>query len=258
MQSNSIVCRVCGEASDFLCTGNLLGNPVRYFECPSCEYVQTEQPYWLDKAYASAITSADTGIMTRNISNAKIVISTLLVLGRIHSKVLDYAGGHGILVRLLRDYGVDALWSDRYCTNLVARGFEHNNESVGLVTAFEAFEHFTDPCHELDRMLMASSSVIISTLLIPKPTPNPAEWWYYGLEHGQHIGFFRSTTLMKIAADRGMRFYTNGSDYHVITKEKFNGVLWRMAIRWRFLAPLLCKPFLKSLTWVDHLQFLRK
>ena len=57
----------------------------------------------------------------------------------------------GILVRLLRDYGVEALWCDQYCENLLARGFEYNGECADLVTAFEVLEHFVNPLEELDR-----------------------------------------------------------------------------------------------------------
>jgi hypothetical protein len=52
---------------------------------------------------------------------------------------VDCAGGYGILTRLLRDIGVDALWSDPFCQNLMALGFEHSNEPAELVTAFEEF-----------------------------------------------------------------------------------------------------------------------
>jgi Nif-specific regulatory protein len=45
-------------------------------------------------------------------------------LGSLFGTVVDCAGGYGILVRLLRDYGVNALWSDPYCENVLAKGFE--------------------------------------------------------------------------------------------------------------------------------------
>jgi hypothetical protein len=145
MQSIETACRVCGSPCSDLWNAPLLDLSVRYMHCARCGYVQTEQPYWLDRAYGDSINSSDTGIMARNLRNSHVVLATLLALGNWHQRVVDFAGGYGILTRLLRDYGVEALWSDRFSENLLARGFEHSGESAGLVTAFEAFEHFVNP-----------------------------------------------------------------------------------------------------------------
>ncbi|NQU67152.1 MAG: glycosyl transferase group 1, partial [Candidatus Marinimicrobia bacterium] len=125
------LCRVCNSQSRFIMDGKLLDMKVDYFECPACGYVQTETPYWLDRAYAEAINSSDTGIMARNISNVNVVLATLMSMGCYDEKLIDYAGGYGFLVRLLRDAGIDALWYDRYCENLVARGFEYDTGGGG-------------------------------------------------------------------------------------------------------------------------------
>ena len=116
-------CRVCQQPSDSLWTGTLIGHSVDYFECPSCGYVQTEAPYWLEQAYSSAINDSDTGIMKRNLYNRRVILGALHLLGETSSAVLDYAGGYGILVRLLRDDGVDAFWYDKFCQNLLQQGF---------------------------------------------------------------------------------------------------------------------------------------
>ena len=39
-------------------------------------------------------------------------------------KFLDYGGGYGILVRLMRDVGYDFYWFDKYSQNIFAKGFE--------------------------------------------------------------------------------------------------------------------------------------
>jgi hypothetical protein len=119
-------CRVCGAVTEYLWNGQLLDlKSVRYFECSHCGYVQTEYPYWHERAYSEAINDSDNGIMARNLANRKIVLATLFTLGRLDERVIDCAGGYGILVRLLRDLGIDAFWSDLYSQNLVARGFEY-------------------------------------------------------------------------------------------------------------------------------------
>ncbi len=39
--------------------------------------MQTEDPYWHERAYSEAINDSDTGIMTRNLANSKIVLAKL-------------------------------------------------------------------------------------------------------------------------------------------------------------------------------------
>ena len=64
--------------------------------------------------------------MARNLSNVGLVLASLALMKERRGKVVDYAGGHGFLVRLLRDKGINALWMDPYSENLVARGFEYS------------------------------------------------------------------------------------------------------------------------------------
>ena len=225
---------------------------VDYFECPNCGYVQTEPPYWLGRAYAEAINDSDTGILMRNQANARIVLATLLILGKLNGNLVDCAGGYGILVRLLRDYGVNALWSDRYSRNLVARGFEHTNETADLVTAFEAFEHFERPTEDLDKLLEIAPNVLFSTEIIADPAPKQQDWWYYGKEHGQHIGFFRIRTLEKLVQERGRYLASNGASYHLITQHPINNALWRLLIRANRLLPILLRRTLTPKTWSDY------
>lgn len=250
------ICRSCGHQTNHLQSGVNFKIKINYFECPNCGYVQTETPYWLERAYAEVINDSDTGIMVRNLANAKIVLATMLMLGKPDGVVVDCAGGYGILVRLLRDYGINAMWSDRYCKNLVARGFEHTTETADLVTSFEAFEHFVNPAEELERMLKIAPNVLFSTEIIADPAPKHEDWWYYGTEHGQHIGFFRIRTLEKLAKERGKFFLSNGSSYHLITERPVNELLWKLTIKSNRMLPFLLRRKLKSKTWMDHDQMI--
>jgi len=231
---------------------------VNYYECSRCGYVQTEQPSWLDEAYANSINLSDTGILARNLSNVGIVLSSLMLINKRDGIVLDFAGGYGILVRLLRDIGVDAYWEDPYSENLLARGFEYpGNQSISLVTAFESFEHFLCPQHELERLISYSSNILFTTNLIPRPSPSPNDWWYYGLEHGQHIGFYRIETLHFLAHRFGLNLLSDGLSTHFFTKQKIFQPSWRFltVIGKRF--PSLFRGGLRSKTWSDHLSVLR-
>ena len=229
-----------------------MGHRVGYFECPVCAYVQTEEPHWLDQAYASAINDSDTGIMVRNQINARIVLATLLLISKLNGNLVDCAGGYGILVRLLRDFGINALWSDRYCQNLLAKGFEYTTEKADLVTAFEAFEHFVYPADELDRLLKIAPNILFSTELIADPTPKQDDWWYYGKEHGQHIGFFRIKTLNHMAKERGKFLTSNGTSYHLMTDKPIQHALWKLMIKRNIFLPMILKTRLKSKVWSDH------
>jgi hypothetical protein len=245
-------CRVCGLnslAAAFSAT--LLGRRVLYFECKTCSYVQTQAPTWLDEAYASAINICDTGIMLRNKLCEVKVLGTLLALGRLNGRVVDCAGGYGILTRLLRDQGIDAQWSDPYCDNLLAVGFEHDGEAADLVTAFEAFEHFVSPTEEIARLFEIAPSLLISTEIMPEPSPKPGEWWYYGLDHGQHVGFFRIKTLQFLADKFGKHLMTDGRSYHLFTDAPIAKLRWRASIRLVRHAPKLLTRRLSSKTWAD-------
>jgi Zn ribbon nucleic-acid-binding protein len=254
-------CRVCDQDSNYLWSSSLIGNRVKYYECALCGYVQTEEPYWLNDAYKESINLTDTGILSRNLFNLKITISTLVFLNiRNNAKVVDAAGGYGVLVRLLRDYGINAFWSDKYSHNLFARGFEYENmdSPADLVTVFEAFEHFSNPNSELDNLLSIAPNVLLSTQIIPDKIPKPNAWWYYGLEHGQHVGFFRIKTLQKLAFDREKYLLSDGRSFHLITEKKSPLWLWTSMLKFRSLIFMYAKRYFTSKTLEDHMHLKNK
>lgn len=246
-------CRVCDASTRYLWHARLLMRDVAYFECDRCGYVQTEAPTWLDEAYRQPINLTDTGILGRNQGCLERVLITLRLLGNVHGRVKDLAGGFGILVRMLRDAGVDAWWADKYAQNLVARGFEDDGSSRAfLATSFESFEHFVHPMDELRQMLMSVDSLLISTQLAPEPTPAASDWWYFGLEHGQHIGFFRRRTLEHMADQVGMRLLSDGSSFHLFTRAPLREFIWQQALKRRKRCLKWARAGLESKTWSDH------
>lgn len=251
-------CRVCRAPTQFVGAGRLLQEEISYFECQNCGFVQTESPYWLEEAYEETINLSDTGIVARNLTNRNFVISTLLALGGLQKRVVDFAGGYGLLVRLLRDKGVDAWHSDPYCENLIAVGFENDGSQAFLVTAFEAFEHFFDPAAELEKMLTIAPNVLLSTNLISKPVPKFGDWWYYGAEHGQHISFYRKNTLQYLAKKHGKHLVSNGRDYHLICDKPVTELQWKTILRSQKLMSFAAGFSLKSKTWSDHLLMSKK
>lgn len=250
-----IECRLCSEnIKKKLFSGKLLEQNIDYFECPQCGYVQTEFPYWLEKAYKSKIHNQDTGIMIRNSSNISLVLATLIVLGSRNKTLVDYAGGYGLLVRSLRDLGIDALWKDPYCENLVARGFEYKStDKISLVTAFEVFEHFVNPAEEMDNLLKIAPNILITSEIIDHKAPKPEDWWYYGLNHGQHIGFFRLKTFKYLADKFKLNFISDGASRHLFSKKKISFKLWITILKISKFIPGLLSIGLKSKTRSDQL-----
>lgn len=216
-------CRICGASINKIFDSNILNKYiVNYYFCDFCGFIQTEEPYWLSEAYNEAINIFDTGIMSRNIEFAKKTAIMLFFSFDKNAKYLDYAGGYGLFCRIMRDIGFDFYWYDPYAKNLVARGFEYfetQPQEIVALTAFECFEHFLDPMNEIEKMLKLSPSIIFSTYILPEVLPEPKDWGYYGFQHGQHISFFSLRTLQFIASKFKLNLYSDGQQYHLLTKK---------------------------------------
>lgn len=226
-------CKICDQKTKPIFHATILNKyPISYFHCDQCGFIQTEEPYWLTEAYQESINLSDTGIMQRNLLFAEKSAAILYYLFDHTARFLDYAGGYGIFTRLMRDMGFDFCWHDPYTNNLFARGFEYpaTDSKIELVTSFESFEHFVQPMADIQKMLAISNHILFSTQILLKPVPEPETWWYYGLEHGQHIAFYSLKTLAFIAEKNGLNFCTNGSFLHLFTSREisnrqFNRVL---------------------------------
>ncbi|MGA7103929.1 MAG: methyltransferase domain-containing protein [Candidatus Deferrimicrobiaceae bacterium] len=226
-------CRVCGKQNPITFRARILNRyDVAYFHCDHCGFLQTEEPYWHEEAHEDPINRLDTGILVRNLYLADVTSGILFFLFGRNAKCLDYAGGHGILTRLLRDRGFDCAWHDKYAINVFARGFEYQDvvQGIGVVTCFEAFEHFPRPMEEIEQMLGISRNIIFSTELIPSSPPPPDQWWYYGLEHGQHVSFYSLRTLRFIAKTYNLNLLTNGKFVHMLTEKNKGARLFSILV----------------------------
>jgi hypothetical protein len=235
--AEAMPCKVCEKTALAFGNGKVLGRHlVQYFRCDHCGFIQTEQPYWLEEAYCEAITKTDIGLVGRNVSLAGLV--KLIIAGMFDSqaKFLDYGGGYGMFARLMRDAGLDFYLYDQYCQNLFAKGFAlegPENESFELVTAFEVFEHLVDPMRDIERMRQFSPSILFTTTLVPTPAPLPGEWWYYGLEHGQHVALYSYETLSFIAEHFGVSLVSDRKCFHLLTPKPVPRWLFKALLnRW--------------------------
>ena len=248
MGEMTMTCKICGQNSPKKFTAKVLNKyDISYYHCGQCGFLQTEEPYWLSEAYSESITVSDTGILQRNQLFAELVPILLATNFNAGGKFVDFAGGYGIFTRLMRDIGFDFLWTDPMTKNLIARGFEYTSASgpIEALTTFETFEHLVDPLKDIESMLKISRNIIFSTKLLPDPVPSPEEWWYYVLEHGQHISFYSQSTLEFIARKYSLKFYSFGP-FHLFTEKEVNMTMMKILFRFRKYG--IRKHLLRSLT----------
>ena len=226
------ICSVCSNPTKLLCTATILTKyQVNYFKCTICEFIQTEEPYWLIEAYAEAINKSDTGLVGRNLMLARVTRAIISTLFDPASKFIDYGGGFGLFVRLMRDAGFNFYRYDKYCENIFAKDLDaelDGQQQYELLTAFELFEHLTNPFEEIKRMLSFSKSILFTTELIPGNMPLPDEWWYFGLEHGQHVSFYSLKSLIMLADRLGLVLYSDSKSLHLLTQRKIPIFLFKI------------------------------
>lgn len=254
-------CPICSaEQSRPEFTAQLLGKyEVSYFLCPDCGLLQTEKPYWLDEAYGEAIAVADTGLVMRNLSLATRLAGLLYIGFDRNAAFLDVAGGYGLLTRLMRDFGFDYYWDDKYCNNLLARGFEADKSSrpFAALTAFEVIEHVHDPIAFIQEEMTryGCQTLIFTTELFEGPEPPPKDWWYYAFSTGQHVSFYQRKTLQKIADCLSLNFQSVHG-LHILSKQKLTlgPLAWFSTSKLSPLFALLARRRLGSRTFRDHLM----
>lgn len=246
-------CWCCNAMSNYYETAIVIGRyKVRYYCCPACGFIQTEAPFWLAESYKNAMTSYDLGGISRPTLNSvltKAVVNWFFDAG---GRFLDYGGGYGVFTRWMRDEGYDFFHYDQHCPNLFAPGHEGDisgSVRYELVTAFEVFEHLTEPAKTVAHLLSISDSVFFSTELLPVPPPPISDWWYYGPEHGQHIGFFTRTALQQLAGRFGANYYTNGGSIHLISRPHISEKIFRLVLHPRVRA--LVNRFYRRKTLLD-------
>lgn len=226
--TDACACLICHSESKSLFSATVLRKHfVTFFKCESCGFIQTEKPYWLDEAYSEAISLMDVGLLSRNINLSNILPAFFTEHFNAEAPFLDYGGGYGIFVRLMRDQGFDFYRQDKHCENIFAKGFEledlHMGKPIELITAFEVFEHLPDPLNEIREILSHGSSLLFTTHLQPNDNIKSArDWGYFAVDTGQHISFYTRQSLEILANTFGMNFYTNNSTLHLFTKKFLN------------------------------------
>lgn len=206
---------------------------ISYYQCKECEVIQTEKPYWLDEAYSSAIADLDVGLVQRNMQLSALVSNLLDEYFDPLGKYLDFAGGYGLFVRMMRDKGFDFYRHDKFCDNIFAKYFDaalfsKESSQFELVTAFEFLEHIDDPLAELERIFETTDAVLLTTELLPPNITGVEDWWYFVPETGQHITFYSEKSIDKIACKLGVTCYSDGKKHHLLSKKKIDNFSFSM------------------------------
>ncbi|WP_121353237.1 class I SAM-dependent methyltransferase [Flavisolibacter nicotianae] len=214
--------KITGGDTALLFTARVLEKyDVSYYRCKDTGFIQTEEPYWLNEAYSSAITKLDVGIVMRNENLIRIAQPLLSRYFDHNALFLDYAGGYGLFTRMMRDRGFRFYHTDPYCQNIFAEYQDLKELEEGtkfeVVTAFEVLEHLASPVTEIGNILSYSDNFFFSTELVP-PNVNK-DWWYFSFETGQHISFYTKEALHYIAKNFGREYYTDGRWLHLFTRK---------------------------------------
>ena len=236
--SDKVQCKICSGNAELYSVKKVLGKyDVKYYQCIVCRFIQTEDSYWLNEAYDNAITKLDIGLVYRNEYLAPVVSTIIKLFYSSNAKFVDYGGGYGLFVRMMRDRGFDFYRQDIYCENLFAKHFDLSdlpvNSKFDMLTAFEVFEHLSDPIPEIEKMLSFSDTILFTTELQPADKNALNNWWYFTPETGQHVSLYSLQSLQKLAEKFNMHLLSHGH-LHLLSKTKRNNFLYNMAFRRSF------------------------
>jgi hypothetical protein len=249
MKADSIVCRLCAARANFVFsrTGDD-GVAISCYACAGCDSLQTEEPYWIDALYANSSGASNLGLDVWAVDrcmNARIATALLWKLGRFTSqrdRLLDWGGGPGLLVRMLRDIGINAFLYDKYSPNHYATGFTRSEtEHYSFITAFEVFEHFANPATDLEPILaMNPRFLLVSTCLYRGQGP---DWAYLGPPKSEHVFFYSEKALHLIAQRFGYEVCLLPGEITLFYQRPLS------TLRLRLVGALLAKPYLAQLAF---------
>ena len=248
-------CRICGGTTRITHRATVLGrHEATYRMCDACAYWSVDEPHWLDEAYSEAVAAIDTGVVQRNLHLYPRLASALVRMFGSTGTYVDYGAGYGLLVRLLRDVGLDVYWQDAHCENLFARGFEWEGsrpEAAAAVTAVEVMEHVTDPLAFVDTCLRDTGAhSFVFTQHLHDLSADPS-WWYLAPEAGQHISFYAPRTMPVLAERLGMTYHSAGT-LHLLTKRNFRKGAFARSVRFHRISYALLRRRLRSRVMPDH------
>ncbi len=219
-------CRVCGGVTRFFEMATILDFDAQYVICDQCKSMQVTNPHWLSDAHSKAISGLDVGLVSRTTVASRLITSffKLQRIGQVSG--IDWAGGTGLLTRMLRDSGLDVYSYDKYADQELASVFVADEQSLKskmtFVSAIECFEHLTNPDLDFRNVSHDKDYLILTTETLPSPTPFPSSksWWYFMPETGQHVTFASPEGIRQFGRNIGFDFYLRVGDMHFFARKK--------------------------------------
>ncbi|GEM_PF-2726980 len=217
----AVPCRVCGGMSLPKFSQLVLDRiEAHYYECLECQTLQVINPDWLNQVYVqddAGISDLDLELVQRCLQLRHLILNCFqagLFPGR---RALDYGAGSALLVRLLRDIGLDAYGYEPYVNPLHARSFMVSDLApppYDLITMIEVVEHLVNPQEvltQVSELLSPGGTILISTSRYD-PERHDHTWAYLCPAIGQHITFYTDTAFKYLADKLGLslRFLNGG------------------------------------------------
>jgi methyltransferase family protein len=218
-------CRLCAAPMYLQFTLPVMDcHQVGYYKCSGCLSLQTEKPYWLDRAYSGEVETLDVGRVQRNVLNAMLCAQILDALGVLNREpCLDWGAAEGLFVRLMRDRGFNFFSFDKYCRPLYTGPFQTKapaDLAPFIVTAFEVLEHFPEPALDLAEIFALKPRLLLATTECYDDQKD--DWWYLAPFHGQHV-FFYSQAGLKWVANRFAYRYFSLPPFHLFAIDEACG-----------------------------------
>lgn len=213
-------CAICGARASLSFSFCVLDDKeARLFGCELCGFRFVEDPHWLEDSFSSRLHKMDVGSVDRCWLVSQFLLGLLRTSrSRREWRVLDIGGGDGLLVRLLRDAGIHAQFSDPHTVPIYDVGpVVAVNDHFDLGVMSEVALHFTDPL-EMFRSVLSKCERALFTAVVP-PDPIPKDWWYLSCSSGQHVAFYTLKTIEKIAQELDCHWCSDGKFFHLLSKE---------------------------------------
>lgn len=248
-------CPICSAVMLPDLTVRLLGSRDRQLlTCANCQASTYAAPDWLEEAYSEPIAMLDTGAVVRAVRASRDVSGLLASQGLTEARVVDWGAGHGLVTRLLRSRGINAVWHDPLSPNIHAKGFEFEPGSQApastVVVMVEVLEHLDNPVQELSRAIADTGAELLAATTVLAPPSIAPDWWYLLPETGQHILFLRERSMHVLAERLGMSYWGMGT-WHIFSRGKFSPLKARLALTGAKLASRLFLGPGRG-DWADH------
>jgi len=220
------LCRFCFSDVKYFSTATVLRYQGEYYKCLNCSSLQITNAFWLEEAHTNAISKLDTGLAARCVSAGNMIGTILALEGLRFSRGVDWAGGTGLLTRLLRDQGFRVFTFDKYAQPLHANGFEltksEASKKANFISAIECIEHLENPIGDLIEFTSTKDYFFFTVDLISEKTPDPSrnEWWYFLPDSGQHITFPTAKGLSFFGDSLGFKYYFRIGSMHVFSRRE--------------------------------------